>query len=229
MAKKRAIYYYTSWSTYGRNYQIKDIPDEVTDICYAFYNVDSNGNVFSGDAWADTDKRFIGEQSVTPPDTWNESNPGAFYGNFGQIKKLQEKRKRENKADLNVQLSVGGWTWSKYFSDAVSTDSKRSVFVNNLIDIFKRYPIFNGVSIDWEYPSNDGVNYGNDGNVVRREDSANLILFLKQLRAAFLGNRMGHFKIAMCCTAAPQKAMFDVESTIPLIDEFHIMTYDMVV
>ena len=127
---------------------------------------------------------------------------------------------------MKVQLSIGGWTWSKYFSDAVSTDAKRRIFVNSLISIFKKYPIFNGVSIDWEYPSTDGVNYGNEGNVVRREDGTNLVIFIKMLREAFLQNRMGHFKIALCCTAAPEKAKFNVEEIHPIINEFHCMSYD---
>jgi len=219
--KKRAIYYHTNWATYGRNYQVKDIPSDVMDIAYAFFNVDQNGKVFSGDSWADFDKRYTGIDSVQPPDTWNPSDSASFWGNLGQIKKLLDAGRK-----LNVQLSVGGWTWSKHFSDAVSTQANRDNFVKSVIDIFKKYPVFNGISIDWEYLSNDGINYGDSGNIVRREDSANFILLLKQLRSEFQKGGMGHYCISFCCVAAPEKAKFPVEDIHPLIDELHVMTYD---
>lgn len=217
---KRAIYYHTNWAGYNRNFQVKDIPDYVTDIAYAFYNVDSNGNIISGDTWADTDKRYIGVDSVIPPDTWN-NNTNNFYGNFGQFKKLLDSGRK-----LNIQLAIGGWTWSKYFSDSVSTETNRTNFVNNIITLFKKYPIFNGVSLDWEYLSNDGVNYGNVGNITRKQDCDNFILFLIKLRNELNANNMSHYNIAFCCIAATDKVKFPVEKLVPLIDEFHVMTYD---
>ena len=99
---KRAIYYHTSWACYGRNYQVKDIPEDVVDIAYAFYNIDSTGRVFSGDPWADTDKRYIGNEGVPPEDTWDGSvPPRPFYGNFSQFQKLKNAGRR-----LNIQLSI---------------------------------------------------------------------------------------------------------------------------
>jgi chitinase len=216
---KRSIYYHTNWAGYNRNFQVKDIPDYVTDIAYAFYNLDSNGNLISGDTWADTDKRYIGTDSVIPPDTWNNNN--GFYGNFGQFKKLIDSGRK-----LNIQLAIGGWTWSKYFSDSVSTENTRTNFVNNIITLFKKYPIFNGVSLDWEYLSNDGVNYGKTGNIVRKQDFDNFILFLTKLRNELNTNNMSHYNIAFCCIAATDKAKFPVDKLVPLIDEFHVMTYD---
>jgi chitinase len=216
---KRAIYYFLNWSQYAKNYQVKDIPPDVMDIAYAFFNLDAEGNVTSGDAWADFERRFVGIDSISPPDSWNESRP--FYGNFGQFKKLRESGRK-----FNLQLSVGGWTWSKYFSDAISTEVRRTNFVNSLMGIFKKYDIFNGVSLDWEYLSNDGINYGNNGNVARKEDPDNFILFLKKLRDNFKANGMSHYTIAFCCIAATDKARFPVEKLVPLIDEFHVMTYD---
>lgn len=218
---KKAIYYHTNWATHARDYQVKDIPPDVMDIAYAFFNLDAEGNVTSGDAWADTDKRFVGVDSVNPPDSWNESQARPYYGNFGQFQKLKDSGRQ-----FNLQLSVGGWTWSKYFSDAVSTDGRRNNFVNSLMAILKKYKIFNGVSLDWEYLSNDGINYGNSGNIARKEDADNFVLFLKQLKDTLKANGMGHYVIAFCCIAATDKAKFPVEKLVPLIDEFHVMTYD---
>ena len=217
---KRAIYYFPEWGIYARNFQVKDIPADVTDIAYAFFNLDSNGRVFSGDPWATTDKRFT-DNSVPPADSWNDTNPNAYYGTFGQFKKLKDSGRQ-----FNMQLSIGGWTWSKYFSDAVSTPATRTTFTNSLIETFKKYPIFNGVSLDWEYLSNNGVNVGNEGNTARKEDPENFRLFLQQLRSALNSNGMSHYIISFCCIAAPEKALFNARDIDPFIDEWHIMTYD---
>jgi chitinase len=214
---KRAIYYHTSWSCYARNFQVSDIPDEVTDIAYAFFNVDANGNIFSGDPYADFDKRYTDSSSVPPPDSWNTD--GGTYGNFGQFMKLQAIR------PINIQLAIGGWTWSKYFSPAVATAENRTNMVNSIINLFLKYNIFSGISIDWEYVSDDGINYGNDGNMADPADFDNLCLFIKELRTKFDARGMTH-RINMCYTAAPEKLKFDVAKIEPLIDEFHIMTYD---
>jgi len=218
---KRAVFYHCNWSGYARNFQVKDIPESVMDIAYAFWNVLPDGTIQSTDTWADTDKRYTGADSVSPPDTWVDEPAKPYYGNFGQFQKLLD-----NGRKLNLQLSLGGWTLSKNFSPAVSSETTRTNFVNNIIDAFKKYPIFTGVSLDWEYVSNDGVNYGNDGNITSPQDSNNFVLFLKQLREALNKNNMTHYIISMCCVADPTKAKFDVQKMHPYIDELHIMTYD---
>jgi chitinase len=216
---KRAIYYHTGWSNYARDFQVKDIPESVTDIAYAFWNVNPDGSIMSGDPWADTDKRYTGTDGVAPPDTWNDAS--GLFGNFGQFKKL-----RDNGRKINVTLSLGGWTWSKNFSPAMSSDASRTNLVNNIINTIKKYPIFTGVSLDWEYVSNDGVNYGNTGNLADAQDSDNFLIFLQQLRTAFNNNGMTQYSIAMCTVADPNKAKFDIEKMHPFLDELHIMTYD---
>jgi len=217
---KRAIYYHTNWSCYGRNYQVKDIPSHVHDIAYAFYNINADGMIVTGDSWADTDKRYTGGDGVAPPDSWNDSS-SSYFGNFGQLKKLKDSGRT-----LNIQLSVGGWTWSKNFSPAMSTDQTRSNAVNCLITLFKKYPIFCGVSLDWEYLSNNGINYGNGGNLTNPQDADNFILFLHKLRNAFNSNGMNNYIISFCCSADPNKAKFPIVKIASLIDELHVMTYD---
>jgi len=51
----KAILYHTNWANYGRNFQVKDIPIQaVTDIAYAFFNIQDSGGgnyvIASGDA-----------------------------------------------------------------------------------------------------------------------------------------------------------------------------------
>ena len=37
--------------------------------------------------------------------------------------------------DLKIMISVGGWTWSKHFSDAVLTDTSTANFAQSAVDI----------------------------------------------------------------------------------------------
>jgi chitinase len=216
---KHAVYYHTSWSMYGRNFQVKDLPiDKLTDISYAFMNVDETGKVFSGDPWADFDNAFVGN-GVEPQNAWDPLPPPSNLGNLGQFYKLKNQGKK-----FNMTLAVGGWTWSKHFSPAVSTEAKRENFVSSLKAILERYPgLFCGVSLDWEYLSDNGVNYGLEGNVATPKDAENFIKLLKLIR-----KKMPGLRISMCVSAAPEKIKMPVEKIHPLLEEIHIMTYDFV-
>jgi chitinase len=218
---KKFVLYHTNWATYGRNFQVKDLPiDYIPEIAYAFFNVDAYGNITSGDTWADFDKRFTDPATgVQPLDDWN-SNSG-YYGNLGQFRKLKEGGKK-----FNLTLSIGGWSWSKFFSSAVNS-ANRTNFVNNIITILQRYGIFCGVSIDWEYPTNDGVNHGNQGNESRREDTFNLIETIKLLKLRLASINKQHYKISICCSANPiMVKVGDLPNICKVADELHVMTYD---
>ena len=80
------------------------------------------------------------------------------------------------KPELNILISLGGWTWSKNFSDAVLTDSSTRNFANSCIAIMAKYNL-DGVDIDWEYPGMRG-----DNNKFRPEDKEHYTLLFKYLR-----------------------------------------------
>ena len=83
--------------------------------------------------------------------------------------------KKRNK-DLKILISLGGWTWSKNFSDAVLTDTSNRNFSQSSVDIVAKYDL-DGVDIDWEYPGMIG-----DSNVFRPEDKQNYTILFKNLR-----------------------------------------------
>ncbi|MDO3642371.1 glycoside hydrolase family 18 protein [Mucilaginibacter sp. L3T2-6] len=91
--------------------------------------------------------------------------------NFKNLVKL----KKDN-PKLKVLISIGGWAWSKNFSDAVLTDTSRTAFAASAVDIVRKYHL-DGVDIDWEYPNDIG-----DGNVFRSADKQNYTLMFKALR-----------------------------------------------
>ncbi|BFZ63185.1 hypothetical protein YB2330_004305 [Saitoella coloradoensis] len=221
---KRAIYYHTNWATYSRNYQVADLPiDYISDIAYAFYNLAQNDTaggytIKSGDEWADLQNPLIGK-GVEPQNTWD--SPDVELGNLGQFYKL-----KENGKDFDLSLSIGGWSWSTYFSDAVSTEASRKTLAASIVQLFESRPVFSGVSIDWEYLSDDNVNYGNTGNHVSTADPVNFMAFLTELRAQLAAASMSDYEISFCVTAAPEKIAFPVAEVVALVDQLHVMTYD---
>lgn len=69
---------------------------------------------------------------------------------------------KERNSDLKVFVALGGWTFSDngtatqaVFPTMVKTRPARSRFINNLISFLSQYG-FDGVDIDWEYPSAGG-------------------------------------------------------------------------
>ena len=214
---KQAIYFYTNWSAYDRKFYPKSLPlDKLTDIAYAFFNVDATGRVYSGDEWADYQMPLNGKgEGVDPQNKWD--SPPDQLGLLGQFLKLKKQGHK-----FNMHASVGGWSWSGNFSPAVSTSENRERFVSTLAGIMNRYPgLFNSISLDWEYLSNNGENYGLGGNAANKDDANNFIKLLKLIRQKLPG-----FKISMCTSAAPEKWMFPAKQISELLDEVHMMTYD---
>mgnify|MGYP001392269773 CR=1 FL=1 len=57
---KKFAMYYANWGIYARGYPPSSVPiDYVPELAYAFFDVKQNGEVVSGDAWADFEKRLV--------------------------------------------------------------------------------------------------------------------------------------------------------------------------
>lgn len=78
--------------------------------------------------------------------------------------------------DLKILISIGGWTWSKNFSDAVLSDTSTLNFAKSAVDIVSKYNL-DGVDIDWEYPGMIG-----DSNKFRPQDRTGYTNLFKNLR-----------------------------------------------
>ncbi|MEE2886654.1 MAG: glycoside hydrolase family 18 protein [Planctomycetota bacterium] len=207
---RRIVGYYTSWSVYARNYHVAQIPgDKITHINYAFANLTA-GKIVLGDRYADIDKFY-------PGDSWA---PGALRGNFNQLHKLKQKHPQ-----LRTLISIGGWTWSGNFSDAVLTQSARRVFAQSCVDFIVQYG-FDGVDLDWEYPGGGGLG----GNTSRPQDPQNFTLFLQELRSQLDARGKTNntrYLMTIAAGAGPSKiAKLEVEKIHPLLDWINIMTYD---
>ena len=91
------------------------------------------------------------------------------------LRKLSEMRGLN--PELKVLISIGGWTWSKNFSDAVLTDTSTQNFASSEVAIVAKYNL-DGVDIDWEYPGMIG-----DSNTYRPEDKQGYTNLFRHLRA----------------------------------------------
>lgn len=210
--EKRVVAYFTSWGGYARGIQVTDLdPNLVTHINYAFANLNADGEVVVGDSWIDLEKTFPGDGG------WSESVD--FRGHFKQLQLLKQKYPH-----IKTLISVGGWTWSKNFSDAAATDAGRRKFAESALTFITKYG-FDGVDIDWEYPVEGG-----DDIKHRPEDRENYTLLLKELRKAL--DRQGEIdgKHYLLSIAAGPNPTF-VQNTEPkemmkYLDYMNIMTYD---
>jgi chitinase len=184
--KDRIVGYFTQWGIYARAFFVRDLVDngsaaKLTHLNYAFGFLDERGRCVSADPWADWQRPFPAEESVNG----QADAPGqALAGNLNQLKQLKAKYPK-----LRISISLGGWTGSKYFSDAALTPESRREHVRSCIDLWLKgnlpgapagagAGVFDGIDLDWEWPGSEG----NPGNVIRPEDKQNFTLLLAEYR-----------------------------------------------
>jgi chitinase len=127
-------------------------------------------------------------------------------------------------------ISMGGWTGSGRFSDAVATEEKRRAFVASCIELFlTRWPgVFDGIDIDWEYP----VCCGLPENSYRPEDRRNCTLLFEELRRQLdaLGAATGQRYLLTAAIPAGREipvTSFELREAGQILDWINVMTYDM--
>src|SRR6478609_5673303 len=237
--------YFTQWGIYGgfsaKNVQTSGQAGKLTVINYAFGNVSADGTCFEanaagvGDAWADYQRPVGAEESV---DGVADTADQPLKGNFNQIRKLKAKNPQ-----LRAVISLGGWSWSKYFSDAALTDASRKKFVSSCIDLYLKgnlpqlgsaeggagagAGVFDGIDIDWEYPGGGG----DGGNVVRPEDGRNYTLLMQEFRRqldALSGKKGPHYLLTAAVPAGESKIdQIEVKKVAKSVDWLNLMTYDL--
>ncbi|MFG1943618.1 glycoside hydrolase family 18 protein [Nonomuraea sp. NPDC048826] len=228
----KRVAYFIQWGVYGRDYHVKDVHTsgaaaKITHLNYAFGFVDAQGVCYSPDPWADWQRPVPAEQSVDGV----ADEPGqALNGNLNQIRKLKAKHPR-----LKALISLGGWTGSKHFSDAVLTPESRAALASSCIDLWLRgnlpglepgaaAGVFDGIDLDWEWPGSSGA----EGNVIRPEDKRNFTLFLEELRAQLDAySRDAELTAFLPAAAAKIDAGFEVRRVFDLLDFATVQGYDL--
>jgi chitinase len=217
-SSRRLVGYYASWDVYNRAVFLSQIDaGRVTHINYAFSNISPEGECVHGDIDADTTRFFGAGRSVNGEDDPVEG----LRGNFRQLSLLKQKH-----PGLKVLISVGGWTWSRYFSGAAADGPSRTRFARSCIDLYLvRYgEIFDGIDLDWEYPVAGGLYPGGD------EDRHNYTLLLQELRGQMnaLAESTGReYLLTVAGPAAPDTiGHFGLAEISETLDWINLMTYD---
>lgn len=237
---KEVVAYFAQWGIYGRNYHVKNIvtsgsAEDITVINYAFANIVNGECIMTTapgvmDAYADYQKSYSAADSVDGvADTWDQP----LRGNFNQLRKLKQMYPH-----IKVLISIGGWTWSKGFSDAALTPQSRQQVVESCLDIYihgnlpvqdnaggpgAATGVFDGIDIDWEYPAMPG----DPGTPYRPEDTENFTLLLQEFRTQ-LDAIDPNLLLTIAAPAGVDKyEKIELDQIHQYLDWINIMTYDM--
>lgn len=118
---------------------------------------------------------------------------------------------------VKIVLSIGGWG-ADGFSDAVSTVQNRKKFINSIIELIKKYD-FDGIDLDWEYPT---VSFANISSSVN--DTTNFTFLCKELRYEldkFFEKKV--LSIAVPCN----DRYYNYKDLNEFVDFVNIMSYDL--
>jgi chitinase len=131
---------------------------------------------------------------------------------------------KKKNPNLKVLISIGGWIWSKNFSDMALTDTSRKAFAASAVDIVREFKM-DGVDIDWEYPNESGA-----GNVHRPEDKQNYTSLFLDLRAELnkLEKETGKKLLLTAAVGAFKHFVQNTEmdKVGACLDYINLMTYD---
>jgi chitinase len=187
-SRLQRVAYYAQWKVYS-GFFIKNIAgsgaaQRLTTVNYAFGNVDATGKCASIDPWADYQRPAQPSESVD-----GNLQPG---GNFNQLRLLKQRY-----PNLRVLISLGGFSLSNHFSQAVSSAASRQALVASCIDLFINGNLpgspgalagtFDGFDLDWEWPTLQPFNGGTGS--FSHADRHNFTLLLAEFRSQL--NRLG--------------------------------------
>lgn len=218
---KKIVGYFPEWGVYSahNNYAPSDIPfNKLTHVNYAFAKI-TNGQVAIFDDWAATGISF------------NEAWNSPYKGTLGQFKKL-----KNSYPNTSFLISVGGWTQSGAFHDAALSAKSRHVFAQSCVEFIRQWN-FDGVDIDWEFPTfsrePDRVDNANDIGTPSADaaEKQTFTLLLRDIRAA-LDSAGAEDNRYYQLTAAVGSSKSMIEGTEPenyaqYLDFINVMTYDM--
>jgi GH18 family chitinase len=165
-AGRRIVAYVPEWYGTNSHPDPSTIPwNQITHINVAFAGIDKTNNAAFWTDYQQADMAASDYDTTVPPlvSFANTNHPG-----------------------VAVMLSIGGWTLSYRFSQAVQDAAHRTALVNSSIALMQKFG-FDGLDFDWEYPGALGSTSG-DGSCKagdtcsRAGDNANFVAFLTALK-----------------------------------------------
>ncbi|XP_059095458.1 uncharacterized protein LOC131890150 isoform X5 [Tigriopus californicus] len=197
---QRVVCYFANWAVY-RQGTAKFTPQNInpylcTHLIYAFGGLTKDDTIQPFDKYQDIEK-----------------------GGYSQLAALKTYNR-----ELKTLLAIGGWNeGSKRFSPMVADPARRRSFIKSAIRFARQYN-FDGIDLDWEYPS------FRDGG--KPEDRVNYAKLIIEMREAFDLESEQTGKERLLITMAVPASLeyagkgFDIKTLNKHLDFFNFLTYD---
>jgi len=194
---KKIVCFFSSWAVYRTGdgeFNVGNIdPFLCTHYIYAFAGIDNTTH------------------KIVSLDPYND-----LPDNFGKGSYLLFTNLSNTNPALKTILAVGGSNeGSQKYSIMASTAENRQAFVDSAVAFLKKYG-FDGLDLDWEYPTLNGG---------APEDKDNFVELLKELRAAFDPEGLS-LSAAVAAGKSNTDQAYDVPNFTQYVDFFTLMTYD---
>jgi len=121
---------------------------------------------------------------------------------------------KEQKPELKILLSVGGWGAGN-FSEMAASKTHRRNFAQNCLKAVNQYGL-DGIDLDWEYPTSDAAGISSSPN-----DTYNFTLLVKELRTVLGADKL------LTMASADNAQYVDFKAVTPYFNYINLMTYDM--
>ena len=160
--------------------QLKDMDvSKLTHLLYAFGNVLKDGSAtFSGLGSDSMDwTAWSTSKVVEPADNTCPCGTTCLKGYLNQLWTV-----KRNNPSLRTVLSFGGWAWSHNFSAVFKDSTARANLIKTTTDFMTKYG-FDGIDIDWEFPTNMDRTKSEPTYTADPADFTNIGTFLQETRA----------------------------------------------
>eukprot|EP00835_Amoeboradix_gromovi_P006604 NODE_811_length_4002_cov_0.418909.p2 type:complete len:398 gc:universal NODE_811_length_4002_cov_0.418909:3611-2418(-) len=204
-----AIFGYYSYSSVNNQlYQING--DQLTHLVYAFAYLNSDGTITPGFSQYDADVAVNMKLNCNCGSTCLNG----IYGELFQFKKKY--------SHVKTLISIGGWTWSTYFSKVFSSSATRTKMVESVTDFITKYG-FDGIDVDFEFPE---VTWREPGFTHSPNDYKNMLAFSKELKAYWKQKSInGILTLAMQAQGSPKFNALSSQYD-KYVDYYLVMTYE---
>lgn len=194
---KVVVCYVSTWAVYrpgDGSYSIDHFnPNLCTHVVYAFAGLD------------------IAKDAIKSLDPWQDLKDDYGKGGYERLTGLKAVHPH-----LKVSLAIGGWNeGSKNYSILSASPERRARFVKQVSEFIRKYK-FDGLDLDWEYPTQRGGDPA---------DKQNFVSLVRELRKEFNNHRL----LLTSAIGAAKDTIdnaYDVKSLGKLLDFMHIMCYD---